>query len=75
MTGRRAHLDELGLDTIGLDAGRRYLAVDDRLRVTDRVWAVGDVTGKGAFTHIAMYQAGIVVADILGPRPAGERRG
>lgn len=31
-----------------------------------RVWAVGDITGKGAFTHIAMYQAGIVVADILG---------
>ena len=31
-----------------------------------RVWAVGDIAGKGAFTHIAMYQAGIVIADILG---------
>ena len=30
------------------------------------VWAVGDVTGKGAFTHVAMYQARICVADILG---------
>ncbi|MER6753673.1 NAD(P)/FAD-dependent oxidoreductase [Micromonospora echinofusca] len=65
VTGRRAHLDELGLDTVGVDAGRRYLAVDDRLHVTEGIWAVGDVTGEGAFTHVAMYQAGIVVADVL----------
>ncbi|WP_431728270.1 dihydrolipoyl dehydrogenase family protein [Verrucosispora sp. TAA-831] len=65
VTGRRAHLDELGLDTVGVDASRRYLAVDDRLHVTDGIWAVGDVTGEGAFTHIAMYQASIVVADLL----------
>jgi pyruvate/2-oxoglutarate dehydrogenase complex dihydrolipoamide dehydrogenase (E3) component len=30
------------------------------------VWAIGDITGKGAFTHMSMYQANIVVADILG---------
>jgi pyruvate/2-oxoglutarate dehydrogenase complex dihydrolipoamide dehydrogenase (E3) component len=30
------------------------------------VWAVGDITGKGAFTHVAMYQSPIAVADILG---------
>ncbi|MFJ6196721.1 dihydrolipoyl dehydrogenase family protein [Micromonospora sp. NPDC092111] len=65
VTGRRAHLAELGLETIGVDAAQRYLPVDDRLRVTDGVWAVGDVTGEGAFTHIAMYQAAIVVADVL----------
>ncbi|WP_328422408.1 FAD-dependent oxidoreductase [Micromonospora sp. NBC_00389] len=65
VTGRRAHLDELGLDTVGLDAAQRYLPVDDRLRVSDGIWAVGDVTGEGAFTHIAMYQAGIVIADVL----------
>jgi pyruvate/2-oxoglutarate dehydrogenase complex dihydrolipoamide dehydrogenase (E3) component len=29
-------------------------------------WALGDVTGKGLFTHIAMYHAAIVVKDILG---------
>jgi pyruvate/2-oxoglutarate dehydrogenase complex dihydrolipoamide dehydrogenase (E3) component len=39
------------------------------------VWAVGDVTGEGAFTHVAMYQAGIAVADILdqNPEPADYR--
>jgi len=30
------------------------------------VWALGDVTGKGAFTHMSTYQADIVVRDILG---------
>ncbi|MCM0677189.1 FAD-dependent oxidoreductase [Micromonospora phytophila] len=65
VTGRRAHLEELGLDTVGLDAKQRFLPVDDRLRVTDGIWAVGDVTGEGAFTHIAMYQAAIVIADVL----------
>jgi pyruvate/2-oxoglutarate dehydrogenase complex dihydrolipoamide dehydrogenase (E3) component len=65
VTGRKAHLDELGLDTVGVDAGRRYLPVDERMHVTDGVWAVGDLTGEGAFTHIAMYQAAIVVADVL----------
>ena len=34
--------------------------------MTDGVWAVGDITGKGAFTHVAMYQSPIAVADILG---------
>jgi pyruvate/2-oxoglutarate dehydrogenase complex dihydrolipoamide dehydrogenase (E3) component len=34
--------------------------------VTDGVWAVGDITGRGAFTHVSMYQAGIVIRDVLG---------
>ncbi|MDI5944219.1 FAD-dependent oxidoreductase, partial [Micromonospora sp. DH15] len=65
VTGRRAHLDELGLDTVGVDPGQRFLAVDDRMRAADGIWGVGDLTGEGAFTHIAMYQAAIVVADVL----------
>jgi pyruvate/2-oxoglutarate dehydrogenase complex dihydrolipoamide dehydrogenase (E3) component len=65
-TGRRAELGELGLDTVGLDPGARFIKVDDRMRAGDRLWAVGDVTGHGGFTHVAMYQAGIAVRDILG---------
>ena len=30
------------------------------------LWAVGDVTGQGAFTHLSLYQADIAVRDILG---------
>jgi pyruvate/2-oxoglutarate dehydrogenase complex dihydrolipoamide dehydrogenase (E3) component len=40
--------------------------VDDHLRAAPGVWAIGDVTGQGAFTHVSLYQAEIVVADILG---------
>jgi pyruvate/2-oxoglutarate dehydrogenase complex dihydrolipoamide dehydrogenase (E3) component len=70
-TGRRANLPDLGLDTVGLDPQAQALPVDDRLRVAPPdggpgLWAVGDVTGKGAFTHVSMYQADIVVRDILG---------
>ncbi|MCW3813600.1 FAD-dependent oxidoreductase [Micromonospora sp. DR5-3] len=65
VTGRKAHLEELGLDTVGVDATQRYLPVNERMHVTEGIWAVGDLTGEGAFTHIAMYQAGIVVADVL----------
>ncbi|GGN26305.1 pyruvate/2-oxoglutarate dehydrogenase complex dihydrolipoamide dehydrogenase (E3) component [Actinoplanes campanulatus] len=65
-TGRAARLGELGLETIGLDPGARFLTTDDRMRAADRVWAVGDVTGNGNFTHMAMYEADIAVRDILG---------
>ena len=56
--------------SIGVDDTARGLPVDEHLRVTDGVWAVGDVTGVGAFTHVSMYQADIAVADILGQDPA-----
>ncbi|WP_213456234.1 dihydrolipoyl dehydrogenase family protein [Rhizomonospora bruguierae] len=65
-TGRQAKLDDLGLETVGLDPSARFIATDERMRAADGVWAVGDVTGKGAFTHVAMYQAGIVIRDVLG---------
>jgi pyruvate/2-oxoglutarate dehydrogenase complex dihydrolipoamide dehydrogenase (E3) component len=65
-TGRAARLGGLGLDSIGLDASARFLATDERMRAGDRVWGVGDVTGNGNFTHMAMYEADIAVRDILG---------
>jgi pyruvate/2-oxoglutarate dehydrogenase complex dihydrolipoamide dehydrogenase (E3) component len=34
--------------------------------VCDGVFAIGDITGKGAFTHMAMYQAAIVASQLLG---------
>ncbi|WP_192771909.1 dihydrolipoyl dehydrogenase family protein [Plantactinospora soyae] len=75
-TGRRAVLDTLGLETVGLDPTKRFLETDDRMRAADGIWAVGDLTGHGAFTHVAMYQAGIAIDDILrragvGTGPAG----
>ncbi|MEN5076005.1 NAD(P)/FAD-dependent oxidoreductase [Isoptericola cucumis] len=65
-TGRRTDLAALGVASVGLDEHARTIAVDDRLRAAEGVWAIGDATGHGAFTHVSMYQARIAVADILG---------
>jgi pyruvate/2-oxoglutarate dehydrogenase complex dihydrolipoamide dehydrogenase (E3) component len=65
-TGRRSDLRGLGVASVGLDPDARSISVDGRMRAAPGLWAIGDVTGVGAFTHISMYQAGIAVADILG---------
>ncbi|MGB7799238.1 MAG: NAD(P)/FAD-dependent oxidoreductase [Pseudonocardiaceae bacterium] len=65
-TGRRTDLAALGVGAAGLDEHAGTIDVDDRMRAADRLWAIGDVTGKGAFTHMSMYQARIAAADILG---------
>ena len=65
-TGRRTDLPGLGVATVGIDDTQRFVPVDDNLRAGDGLWAVGDLTGKGAFTHVGMYQARIATADILG---------
>ena len=65
-TGRRTDLQAIGLHHVGVAKDARTVPVDDRCRVTNGVWALGDITGKGAFTHVSMYQAGIVIRDVLG---------
>ena len=66
--GRKPNLQDLGLQTVDIDPSVRTLDVDDRMRVTgvDKLWAIGDVTGKGAFTHVSMYQSAVARRDILG---------
>jgi pyruvate/2-oxoglutarate dehydrogenase complex dihydrolipoamide dehydrogenase (E3) component len=64
-TGRRCDLARIGVDTVGLDPSAKFVETDDRLRAGERLWAVGDVTGRGAYTHVAMYQANIAVRSIL----------
>lgn len=65
-TGRRADLGALGVASVGLDDHANTIPVDGHLRAGERIWAIGDVTGVGAFTHIAVYQAAIAAGDILG---------
>jgi pyruvate/2-oxoglutarate dehydrogenase complex dihydrolipoamide dehydrogenase (E3) component len=67
--GRTPNLRGIGLDTLGLDeTARPTFTVDEHMRVrgVDGLWAVGDIAGKGAFTHMAVYEADIAVDDILG---------
>jgi pyruvate/2-oxoglutarate dehydrogenase complex dihydrolipoamide dehydrogenase (E3) component len=65
-TGRRTDLAAVGTGAVGIDEKLRAVPVDGRMRAAPGVWALGDITGKGAFTHMSMYQAGIVIDDILG---------
>jgi pyruvate/2-oxoglutarate dehydrogenase complex dihydrolipoamide dehydrogenase (E3) component len=65
-TGRKVDLVSLGVGSIGLDEHARVIATDEWMRAADGVWAIGDITGKGQFTHMSMYQADIAVRDILG---------
>lgn len=67
--GRTPNLRGIGLDTVGLDENARpTITVDDRMRVagTRKLWAIGDIAGRGAFTHMAVFEAGVVVDDVLG---------
>ena len=65
-TGRRPRTSGLGLETVGIEPGRSGLAIDERCRAGEGVWAIGDVTGTAAFTHVAKYQGRIAAGDICG---------
>ncbi len=65
--GRRPNIADVGLDAVGLDPAARSVDTDPRMRAGDRLWAIGDITGEGAFTHMSMYQAAVALADITGP--------
>ncbi len=65
-TGRRVGLAALGVGAYGLDETATTIRTDERMRAADGLWAIGDITGQGAFTHVSMYQAAIAAADVLG---------
>jgi pyruvate/2-oxoglutarate dehydrogenase complex dihydrolipoamide dehydrogenase (E3) component len=64
--GRRPRVDGIGLDTVGIEPAKNGIAVDERCRAADGVWAIGDATGVMPFTHVGMYQGRIVAEDIAG---------
>ena len=64
--GRRANTDGLDLEKAGIAHERGGIAVDAHLKTTNpRVFAIGDVTGGYQFTHMAGYDAGIVIRQAL----------
>jgi pyruvate/2-oxoglutarate dehydrogenase complex dihydrolipoamide dehydrogenase (E3) component len=70
-TGRTANTGGLGLEQAGIACDRRGIMVDKRLKTTNkRVYAIGDVAGHGQFTHLANYQAGLVIRNVLFRLPA-----
>ncbi|NIY74712.1 FAD-dependent oxidoreductase [Thalassospira sp. HF15] len=70
-TGRKPNVENLGLSDAGIDHSERGISVDARLRTSNKkVFAIGDVTGGLQFTHMAGYDAGIVIRNVLFRLPA-----
>lgn len=70
-TGRRANLEQLGLEQAGVETLQGRLLTDKRLRTTNkRIYACGDVTGRYQFTHMAEHYAGVVLRNALFHLPA-----
>lgn len=67
-TGKRPNIRDLGLERVGVDTQPSGIVVDRTLRTSaPHVWAAGDVTGKHLFTHVADYQARLVVRNAFFP--------
>ncbi|MBC7132667.1 MAG: FAD-dependent oxidoreductase [Roseovarius sp.] len=72
--GRKANTDRLDLEAAGIETTRRGIKVDASLRTTNRrVYAIGDVAGGLQFTHVAGYQAGLIIRQALLGLPAKMR--
>ncbi|MCF8033621.1 MAG: FAD-dependent oxidoreductase [Desulfarculaceae bacterium] len=64
--GRRANLEGLGLEQIGVEYDAKGLKLDERLRTAHKhIYGAGDVTGGHQFTHAAGYEGGVVLANAV----------
>ncbi|MGH8728157.1 MAG: dihydrolipoyl dehydrogenase family protein [Burkholderiales bacterium] len=69
--GRKPNLDGLDLERAQVKVEKDRLVVDEHLRTSNKdIYACGDVAGSYQFTHIAEYQAGIVLRNVLFHLPA-----
>ena len=70
-TGRRPNHEDLSLEAAGIKHGAHGIVVNRKLRTSNRrVYAIGDVAGRGQLTHLANYHAGLVVRNALFRLPA-----
>src|SRR5262249_20376044 len=66
-TGRRPNTDDLGLEAAGVQSTPEgFIKVDGRLQTNvPGIWALGDVKGGPAFTHISYNDYQIVYANLI----------
>jgi pyruvate/2-oxoglutarate dehydrogenase complex dihydrolipoamide dehydrogenase (E3) component len=66
-TGRTPNTDDLGLDRAGLVPDKHgIIAVDGQLRTSvPGIWAIGDVNGRGAFTHTSYNDYEVVASNVV----------
>lgn len=73
-TGRRANVEDLGLERAGVGVDKKGVVVDARLRSANkRVYAVGDAAGGAQFTHVAGDHASTIIRNVLFKTPAKRR--
>ena len=73
-TGRKANVDNLGLEAAGVKFDARGVTTGGNLRTSNRrIYAVGDVSGVAQLTAAANYQAGLVLRQTLFRLPARAR--
>jgi pyruvate/2-oxoglutarate dehydrogenase complex dihydrolipoamide dehydrogenase (E3) component len=66
--GRKANVEELGLEAAGVGYSPKGIATDRRLCTTaGNIYACGDVVGPYQFSHMAEYQARIAAWNALFP--------
>lgn len=65
--GRVPNVEDLQLDRAGVVLNERgYIAVDEKLRTNQKhIYALGDVNGRGAFTHTSYNDFEIVSQNLL----------
>jgi len=64
--GRKANLQDLGLENIGVETDKKGLKIDARLRTNHKhIYVAGDTTGSYQFTHAAGYEGGIVLSNAI----------
>jgi pyruvate/2-oxoglutarate dehydrogenase complex dihydrolipoamide dehydrogenase (E3) component len=65
--GRQPNTEELGLELAGVKIDARgFVTVDGELRTsTPGIWAMGDVNGRGAFTHTSWNDYEVVAANVI----------
>ena len=65
-TGRKPNVKSLSLERAGIAYTENGIKVNEQLKTTNRrVYAIGDVIGGPAFTHLANYHAGLVIRNAL----------
>lgn len=63
--GRTAITEGLGLEAAGIEADERGIVCDDKLRTANkRVYAAGDIAGKGQLTHLAGWHGSVIVRNL-----------
>ncbi|MFP4520413.1 MAG: dihydrolipoyl dehydrogenase family protein [Oceanicaulis sp.] len=69
--GREPVFDGLNLDAAGVETDQSGIVCDDKLRSTNkRVFAAGDIAGKGALTHLAGWHGSVIIRNLYFGLPA-----